>query len=145
MEPCCGILPRGPSHDEGCLDGESTLKTHRPRRWGRWAEILLFGKSPGSWLGVGSVVVESSFRGGVRCAGKGSPCYSRRVFGYVGALHGDLPGARVASNLDILYGDPFFPSSTIIMAASPRTITTRMESFRPPPPRASTEPVPHAL
>jgi len=76
---------------------------------------------------------------------EGSPCYSRRVFGYVGALHGDLPGARVASNLDILYGDPFFPSSTIIMAASPRTITTRMESFRPPPPRASTEPVPHAL
>ncbi len=58
---------------------------------------------------------------------------------------GDLPGARVASNLDIIDGDPFFPSTTIIMTASPRTITTRMESFRPPPLRASTKPVPHAL
>lgn len=53
-----------PAYNEGCLGSESALKTHRPRRWGRWAEILLFGKSPGSWLGVGSVVVELSFRGG---------------------------------------------------------------------------------
>lgn len=135
-----------PAYDQGCLGSKSALKTTPPSTLGTLGRDLVPREESrqlvGSRIGGCRVVFSG---GGVRCAGKGSHCYSRRVFGYVGALHGDLPGARVASNLGILYGDPFFPSTTIIMAASPRTITTRMESFRPPPPRASTEPVPHAL
>jgi len=69
---CCGILPRGPSHDEGCLDSKSALKTTPPSTLGTLGGDLAPREESrqlvGSRIGCGRVVFSG---GGSDALGRG--------------------------------------------------------------------------